>query len=172
MVLWTNHFLDRTFGGSNWSPTEQLAKRKLMLWKLIHFERITFQRVSGWCNVALGDMLRLSEGLANQWFSQSDISRVQLKSNWTVGKRLLASDFETVWKNRLIWSKSLLIFFNGWYGNSFISKELALKEPLDDVMLHLGNCSDIQMHLPTDHFVTRTFWESKWSPIEQLVKGF
>ena len=34
----------------------------------------------------------------------------------------------------------------------FISKELGLKEPLDDVMLHSLNCSYIQMALQTDHF--------------------
>ena len=31
-------------------------------------------------------------------------------------------------------------FFNGWFGNSFTSNELALKEPLDDLMMHLGKC--------------------------------
>ena len=84
-------------------------------------------------------------------------SQMSLRTNRTVGKRLLASDVETVSKTRLILSKSLLIFFKGWYGNSFISKELALKEPLDDVMVYLGNCSDIQIALRTDHFVDRTF---------------
>ena len=68
--------------------------------------------------------------------------------------------------------KIITNFFNGWYGNSFISKELALKEPLDDVMLHPGNCWDIQMALRTDHFVDRTFRGPKWSRTEQLVKGF
>ena len=47
----------------------------------------------------------------------------QLKSYWTVSKRLVASDSETVWKNRLIFSKAILNpIFNG-----FISKELTLK---------------------------------------------
>ena len=36
--------------------------------------------------------LRLSDGVANQSFCQSDIFRVELKPNWTVGERLLASD--------------------------------------------------------------------------------
>ena len=66
--------------------------------------------------------------------------------------------------------KGRLIFFNGWFGNSFISKELALKELMDDVMLHSGNCSDCQMALPTDHFVARIFRGSNLSPIEQSVK--
>ena len=99
-----------------------------------------------------------------------DISRVQLKSNWSVGVRLAASDSKTVWKSRLILSKSLLIFFNSWFGNSFISKELTLKEPQDDVLLNSGNCSDSQMVLRTDHFVDRTFWGSNWNLTEQLVK--
>ena len=36
--------------------------------------------------------LRLSDGVANQSFCQSDIFRVELKPNWTVGEGLLASD--------------------------------------------------------------------------------
>ena len=44
------------------------------------------------CHVALRELLRLSDVLVNRSFCRSDISRVQLKSNWTVGERLLASD--------------------------------------------------------------------------------
>ena len=131
---------------------------------------VSFKRASGWCNVVLGDMLRPSDGLANRSFCRSDISRVQLKSNWTVGKRLLASDSKTVWKSRLILSKSLLNFFNGWFENLIISKELALKEPLDDVMLHPRKCSDFQIALRSDHYVDRTFGGSSWSPTEQVAK--
>ena len=78
-----------------------------------------------------------SYDFANRSFCWSDISRVQLKSNWTVGKWLLASDSKTVWKSRLILIK-IIKFFNGCFGNSSISKKLALKEPLDVVMLHSG----------------------------------
>ena len=131
----------------------------------------SFERASGWCNVALGDMLRPSDSLTSRSFCWSDISRVQLKSNWTVGKRLLVSDSKTVWKSRLILSKILLNFFNDCFGNSSISKELSLKEPLDDVMLHSEICSDPQMVLRTDHFVDRTFRALNWNPTEQLVKG-
>ena len=49
---------------------------------------------------------------------------------------------------------------------------LASGFPLDDVMLHSGNCSDCQMAFRTDHFVDRTFQGSNWSPTEQLVKNF
>ena len=65
---------------------------------------------SGWCYVALQELLRHSDGLANQSFYWWDISRTQLKSNWSVGKRLIASDSKVVWKSRLILSKSLLTF--------------------------------------------------------------
>ena len=85
--------------------------------------------------------------------------------------RLLASNFKTVWKGRLVLSKTLLIFVNGWFENSFISRELTLQEPLHDVMLHSGNRPDCQMALRNDHFVNRTFGGSNWSPVEQLVKG-
>ena len=70
---------------------------------------------------------RPSDGLANWSFCWSEISRIQLKSNWTVGKRLLASDFRTVWKSSLILLKTGLGFFNYWFGSSFIWQELALK---------------------------------------------
>ena len=96
------------------------------------------------------------------------LTEVQLKSNWTVGKRLLASGSNTVWKIRLILSKARLNLFNVWC--RIVS--LVLKEPLDDVMLHSGNWSDIKMALWTDHFVDRTFWGSNWSPTEQLMKGW
>ena len=76
-----------------------------------------------------------------------------MKSNWTGRNKLLASDYKTVWKNSPILSKALLIFFKGKYGNILISKELLLKEPLDDVMLHPLNYSDIEMALRADHFV-------------------
>ena len=113
--------------------------------------------------MVLRELLRLLDGLANRLFCWSDIWRVQLKSNWTVGKKILASDSKTVWKSRLILSKVQLHFFNGWLGNPIILKELALKEPMDDVMLHLGNCSDIQIALRTHHFVNQTLWGSNWS---------
>ena len=48
------------------------------------------------------ELFRVSDGLANRSFCRSDISRVQLKSNWTVGERLLASDQEAVRECRLI----------------------------------------------------------------------
>ena len=118
----------------------------------------------------LTDIFRLLDSFENGSFCRSDIARVQLKSNWAFGKRLLDSDSKTVWKSRLILYENTINYFKGWYGNWFISKELTLKEALDDVMLQLGNCWDIQMALRADHFVDRTFRESKWSPTEQLVK--
>ena len=97
-------------------------------------------------------------------------------SKWSPTEQLVKGFYslmdKIVWKNRLILSKARLIFFNNLLGNSFISKELALKEPLDDVMLHSGNYCDIQMALETNHFVDRTFWGSNWRPSEQLVKDW
>ena len=121
-------------------------------------------------NMVLKELLRLSDPLAKRSFCPSEISWVQLKSNWTVGKWLLASDSKTVWKSRLILSKLLLNFFNGCFGNSSISKELALKEPLDAVTLHSEIWPHPQRALRTDHFLNRTFRGSNWSPTEQLIK--
>ena len=59
-------------------------------------------------------------------------TEVQLNS----AKKPLASDSKTVCNSRLSLSKAQLIFFNGWFGNCIISKELTLKEFLYDVMLH------------------------------------
>ena len=89
--------------------------------------------------MVLTELFRLSDGLANRSFCRSDILRVQLKSNWTVSKSLLASSSKTVWKARLILSKAGIKFlFNGLFGNSFISKlfskEFSVKEALDDVI--------------------------------------
>ena len=49
-----------------------------------------------WCHVALRELLRHSDDLVNWSFCQSDMSRVQLKSKWTVGERMLASD-QSLW---------------------------------------------------------------------------
>ena len=116
------------------------------------------------------NFLWFSDGLANRSFCRSDSSKVQLKSNWIVDKRLLASDSKTVSNIRLFLSKLLSDFFNGCFGNSSIWKELALKEPLDDVMLHSGICSDSQMTLRNNQFVNRKFRGTSWIPTEQLVE--
>ena len=81
-----------------------------MVWKLYYFEWINLQRVSA-CHVALSELLRHSDGLANWSFSWSDIWRVQLKSNWTVGESLLASDQEAVRECRLILLKGQWMIF-------------------------------------------------------------
>ena len=174
----SNGRIDETIG-----PQQQLSAfliiiqfteiYSFLLWEFVHFHRGVLEGV---LHMALWELIRLSDGLANRSFCRWDFSRVQLKSNWTVGKGLLTSDSKTFWKNRLILSKSLLLFFYGWFGNWFIWKELvsrSLKDDAfkDDVMLHYGNFWDIQMTLRIDHFVNRTFRESNWSPTEQLVKG-
>ena len=45
------------------------------------FGKNYFERASGCRHVALGELLRHSDGLAKKSFGRSDISRVQLKSN-------------------------------------------------------------------------------------------
>ena len=72
-----------------------------MVWKFIHFGRISFERASGWCQVAPGEPLRVPGGLANRLFCWLDISRVKLKSNWTVGESLLAFGQEAIRERRL-----------------------------------------------------------------------
>ena len=137
---------------------DNFTQRTTDVFLMSHFKIYSFdKKIQRWCSqlmqIVLTDLFRLSDGLANRSFCRSDISRVQLKSHWTVGKKLLASDSKTVCKSRLILSKAQLIFFNGWFGNCIILKELTLKEFQHDIMLHSGNCSDIQMTLRTNHFI-------------------
>ena len=120
-------------------------------------------------HMVLIELFRVSDDLANRSFCRSDIARVQLKSNWKVSEKLQASDSKTFCKSRLILLKAQLILFNGWFGNCIISKELTLKEFLYNVMLHWGNCSDIQTALRTDHFIDRIFQESNWTVGESLL---
>ena len=47
-------------------------------WKFVHFHRGVLEGV---LHMVLWELIRLSDGLANQSFFQSGISRVQLKSN-------------------------------------------------------------------------------------------
>ena len=56
------------------------------------FEKNQFERTSTWCHVELGELPKHTDYFLNQSFSWSDISGVQLKANWTVGERRLASD--------------------------------------------------------------------------------
>ena len=121
--------------------------------------------------MVLKELLRLSDPLANRSFCQSDISWVQLKSNWTFRERLLASYQDTVRECRLILLKRELIFLK-----CLIWKIIHLEKNFSDVALSLftgywGNSSHCQMALRTDHFVDRTFRGSNGSPTDQLVKG-
>ena len=122
----SNGRIDETIG-----PQQQLSAfliiiqfRKIysfLLWELVHIHRGVLKGV---LHMVLWELIRLSDGLANQSFCWWDFSRVQLKANWTVGQGLLASNSKTFWKSRLILSKSSLLFFYGWFGNWFIWKEL------------------------------------------------
>ena len=79
--------------------------------KFIHFEKNICEWVSWWCQVELRELLRLSRGFVKRCFYRSIILRVQLKSNWTVGKKLLASDKRAVGKFKLILYKGLIYSF-------------------------------------------------------------
>ena len=57
-----------------------------LLGKFVEFHRGVLEGV---LHMTLWELLRLSDSLVNQSFRWLDISRVQLKSNWTVGKTLL-----------------------------------------------------------------------------------
>ena len=142
---------------------------------MTHFKIDSFVKKVQWWSpwliqIVLTEFFRLLDGLASRSFCRWDILKVQLKSNWTVGERSLASGSRTVWKSRLILSKVRLNVFNGWFGNFIISKEFTLKEFLYDLMLHSRNSSDIQMALRTYHIADRRFRDSNWSPTKQLVK--
>ena len=70
------------------------------------FPKISLWKSSELVHIVVKELRRLPDGLPNQSFCQSDISRVQVKSNWTVGESMLASDKEAVTKcmlNLLKW---------------------------------------------------------------------
>ena len=102
--------------------------------------------------------LRLSFCFANQPFCQSDISMVQLNSNWRVGEGLLASDQVAVWECWLFLFKGQQTFL-GCLVWKFIRFVLSCHT------WYSGNCSDCHLALQTDHFVNRTFRESNWHDV-------
>ena len=122
-------------------------------------------------HTVLKELLTLSNFLANWSFCRSDISCVQLKSNWTFLERLLASYQDAIRECRLILLKRQLNFLQ-----CLISKIVHLENIFSDGALSLytgysGNSLDCQMALRTDHLVDRTFRGSNWNPTDQLVKG-
>ena len=89
---------------------------------------MSFEGVSGWCHVALRQLLRLSDGLAKRSFCCSHILRVQLKSNSTVGEWLLASDQSQFDNAGLSYLSENGIFLNACFKNLLICKIFSAKE--------------------------------------------
>ena len=82
--------------------------------------------------MVLTKLFRLSGGFANPSFCGSDISRVQLKSNWTVGEKFLVSDQEAVRECRLTLLKGQWTFFQ-----CLISKLIHLdKKPMMEFLVN------------------------------------
>ena len=57
--------------------------------------------------MVLTELFSVPDDLANRSFCRSYISRVQLKSNWTFGERLPASNQDAVRECRLVLLKKL-----------------------------------------------------------------
>ena len=114
ITLRTNHFVDRTFRGFNWSPAKKLVKDSYPLinhslimqpnvfkkyWNFLQclilnfndFQKNFLKEFSDSTH-GIQKLPRLSDCLADQSFCGSDILRIQLKFNWTVGERQLACD--------------------------------------------------------------------------------
>ena len=106
-------------------------------------------------------VLGLSDDLANRSFSGSDILRVQLKSDWTVGERLLASDQWVVRQCSLILLKGQCVIWKyidfgkkvQWWISSLI--HMALKE-LHKISDGLANRSFCRSDISRDHL--RSNW--------------
>ena len=121
-------------------------------------------------NMVVMELFRLPDILANRSFCRSEISWVQLKSNWIFRERLLASYRVGVRECRLILLKRQLIF-----SQCLIWKIIHLEKTFSDGALSLfteysGNSSQCQMALETDHFVDWTFRGSNWSPTLSVGK--
>ena len=109
-------------------------------------------------HMVVRELLRLSDDLVRQTFCWSDISKVHLKSNWTVGERLLASNQEAVIERRLNLNKG-----KGTFLGCVISKIIYLEKKFTDKVLSLyigysSNSSDSQMAWWTNPFVDWTLW--------------
>ena len=64
---------------------------------MAHFKIYWFMKEIQWCSSqliqrALTELLSISDDLSNRSFSKSDIFRFELKSNWTIGEKILAFD--------------------------------------------------------------------------------
>ena len=138
--------------------------------KIYSFAKNFLWKSSRLIHIVVGELLRLSDSLANQSVCWSDISRIQLKSNWTVGERLVASHQEVVRERRRNLHERKWTFLQ-----CLISKIIHLVKNFSDGVVSLytgysGNSSDCPMTLRTDHFVDRTFRRSNCRPTEQLLK--
>ena len=120
-------------------------------------------------HIVVKELVRLLNDLAKQLFCWWDISRVQLKSNWTVVEGFLVSDQEAIREWRLNLLKGKWTFLQ-----CLISKVIHLKKDFTDGVLSLytgysRNSSDCQMALWTYNFVDRTFQGSNWTVGERLL---
>ena len=139
--------------------------------KIIHSEKNFSDEVLSLYKGYSGNCSNCQMGLQTDHFVWLDISRVHLKSNRTIGERLLASDQKVVWELRLNLHKRKWTFLQ-----FLIWKIIHLEKIFSDGVLSLytgysENSSDYLMSLQTDRFADPTFKGSNWSVTEQLVKG-
>ena len=116
-------FVNQTIFRFQRNPTEQLVKgcynhfhnilRLSDILSNFHFENTSVMEFSP-------STPRLLDDLGDQWFCRLDIWRVQLKSKWTVGKKLLASDSNTIWEIRLIFENRIFFKFLVWKFTHFV----------------------------------------------------
>ena len=73
-----------------------------------------------------------------QSFCQSDILRVQQKSNWTVGEGLLSCDKSQFDNAGWFCLKDKGIFYNAYFEHFFISRKVSVKEFLAGTFANPG----------------------------------
>ena len=120
-------------------------------------------------HMVLKELLRLSDPPVNRSFFRSDISWVQLKSNWTFCERLLDSYQDAIIECRLILLKRQLIFIQRQIWKIIHLEKIFGDEALSLFTGYLGIFSHCQMALQTKHYIDWTFRGSNWSPTDQLV---
>ena len=96
--------------------------------KIYSFAKNVPWKSSRLIHMAVRKLLRLSDGLANRSFYRSDISRIQLKSNWAVGEKLLALDQEVVRNWRLSLHKKKRNLLQCLISKLFICKNVSVME--------------------------------------------
>ena len=138
-----------------------------LVWKFNHFGKNLFWKSLLMMYVALRELLRLSDCLANWWFCLhiEGLTAVQI-NNWRTTTSLWSITSLTMQAN---FNLATMNFFQ-WLEDIYSFRENDRERVFSCYTCYSGNYSDCEMALWTNPFVDRTFRGFKCSPTEQLVE--